>query len=122
MTKKRVLLGLLAVVVVGVVVVTALGRNGGEEGVPVETAGVGRSTVIQTVNSTGKIQPMVQVNISADVSAKITQLAVDEGDWVEKGALLVQLDREQYVASVESAEANLSAAQALFENWNRQQS
>jgi HlyD family secretion protein len=112
MTKKRVLLGLLAVVVIGVVVVTALGRNGGEEGVPVETAGVGRSTVIQTVNSTGKIQPMVQVNISADVSAKITKLAVDEGDWVEKGALLVQLDREQYEAAVESAVANLSAAQA----------
>jgi HlyD family secretion protein len=112
MTKKRALLGLLAVVVIGVVVVTALGRNGGEEGVAVETAGVGRSTVIQTVNSTGKIQPMVQVNISADVSAKITKLAVDEGDWVEKGALLVQLDREQYEAAVESAEANLSAAQA----------
>jgi len=112
MTKKRVLLGLLALVVVAVVVVTALGRNRGEQGLQVETAEVERSTVVQTVKSTGKIQPMVQVNISADVSAKITRLAVDEGDWVEKGALFVQLDREQYEASVESAEANLSAAQA----------
>jgi len=78
----------------------------------VEVAAVDRSTVVQTVTATGKIQPMVQVNISADVSAKITRLGVDEGDWVEKGTLLVELDRERYVAEVESQEANLSAAQA----------
>ena len=112
MTKKRVLLGLLAVVVVAVVVVTALGRGRGDDGLPVEVAAVDRSTVVQTVTATGKIQPMVQVNISADVSAKIIRLGVDEGDWVEKGALLVELDRERYLAEVESQEANLSAAQA----------
>ncbi|PWB68472.1 MAG: efflux RND transporter periplasmic adaptor subunit [Holophagae bacterium] len=112
MTKKRILLGLLAVVIVAVVVVTALGRNRGDDGLAVEVAAVDRSTVVQTVTATGKIQPMVQVNISADVSAKITRLGVDEGDWVEKGTLLVELDRERYVAEVESQEANLSAAQA----------
>ena len=41
MTKKRVLLGLVVVVVVGVVVVTALGRSRGDDGVPVEVAAVG---------------------------------------------------------------------------------
>jgi len=112
MTKKRVLLSLLVLVIGAVIVVTALGRNRGEEGIAVEVAGVGRNTVVQTVNATGKIQPMVQVKISADVSAKITRLGVDEGDWVEKGAFLVELDRERYVAEVESQAANLSAAQA----------
>ncbi|HSO23766.1 MAG TPA: efflux RND transporter periplasmic adaptor subunit, partial [Chondromyces sp.] len=67
---------------------------------------------VQTVTGTGKIQPMIQVNISADVSAKITRLEVKEGQWVEEGTLLVELDREAYLAAVESAEANLSAAQA----------
>ena len=112
MTKKRALLGLLVLVVGAVIVMTALGRNRGEEGVAVVVAPVARNTVVQTVNATGKIQPMVQVNISADVSAKITRLGVDEGDWVEKGAFLVELDRERYVAEVESQEANLSAAEA----------
>jgi HlyD family secretion protein len=112
MTKKHILLGLLAVVVVAVVGVTALGRGRGDDELPVEVAAVDRSTVVQTVTATGKIQPMVQVNISADVSAKIIRLGVDEGDWVEKGALLVELDRERYLAEVESQEANLSAAQA----------
>jgi HlyD family secretion protein len=82
------------------------------EGVAVETETVARSTVIETVTATGKIQPMTQVNISADVSAKITRLAVQEGDWVDKGALLLELDRERYVAAVESAQASLSSALA----------
>jgi HlyD family secretion protein len=48
-----------------------------------------------------------------------------EGQWVEKGAFLVGLDRERYVAAVESAEANVSSAQAnatlVRENMNRAQ-
>jgi HlyD family secretion protein len=52
------------------------------------------------------------VKISADVSAKITKLAVVEGQWVEQGALLVELDRARHLATVESGEANVRAAQA----------
>lgn len=63
-------------------------------------------------NATGKIQPVTQVNVSADVSAKITRLLVQEGDWVEKGQLLVELDRENHVAAVESTEASLRVAES----------
>jgi HlyD family secretion protein len=100
------------VVVVAIIAFASLGRNGGDKGIAVEVEPVGKRTVIQTVTATGKIQPMIQVNISADVSAKITQLGVEEGDWVEKGTLLVELDRERYAAAVDSAEANLRAGQA----------
>jgi len=113
MTKKRRwLIGLGAVVVVAIIAFASLGRNGGDKGISVEVETVGKRTVIQTVTATGKIQPMIQVNISADVSAKITKLGVEEGDWVEKGKLLVELDRERYAAAVDSAEANLRAGQA----------
>jgi HlyD family secretion protein len=113
MTKKRRwLIGLGAVVVVAIIAFASLGRNGGDKGIAVEVEPVGKRTVIQTVTATGKIQPMIQVNISADVSAKITKLGVEEGDWVEKGTLLVELDRERYAAAVDSAEANLRAGQA----------
>ena len=110
--KKTLLIGLpvLAVVIVGGL--TLASRKRGVEGIEVQIENVGRREVIQTVTATGKIQPMIQVNISADVSAKITRLDVEEGQWVEQGSLLVELDRERYLAAVESAEANLSAAQA----------
>jgi len=110
--KKTLLIGLPVIVVVVVAGFTLASRNRGVEGIEVETEGVERRHVVQTVTATGKIQPMVQVNISADVGAKITRLEVEEGEWVEQGALLVELDRERYLAAVESAEANLSAAQA----------
>ena len=84
-------------------------QNGGPEGVEVEIEPVARMTVVETVDATGRIQPKTQVNISADVSAKITRLEVDEGDWVDKGALLLQLDRASYVAAVESAQAVLGS-------------
>ena len=78
----------------------------------VQTATVGLETIVQKVNATGRIQPKTQVRISADVSAKIMRLHVEEGDSVEEGQLLVELDRERYEAAVESAEANVRSAQA----------
>jgi len=110
--KKALLIGLPIVAVIVIAGLTLASRNRGVEGIEVQVEPVGRREVVQTVTATGKIQPMIQVNISADVSAKITRLEVEEGQWVEEGALLVELDRERYLAAVESAEANLSSAQA----------
>lgn len=113
MSKKKLTLTILiaAVVIAGAGIAWKV--NGREpEGVAVETAPVGAMTVVQTVTATGRIQPVTQVNISADVSAKITRLEVKEGQWVDKGDLLLELDRERYVAAVESAEANLRSAEA----------
>jgi HlyD family secretion protein len=110
--KKKLIIGLPIVAVLVAATLAIASRNGGVEGVAVEVERAGRRQVVQTVNATGKIQPMIQGNISADVGAKITRLAVEEGQWVEQGALLVELDRERYLASVESAQANWSAAQA----------
>jgi HlyD family secretion protein len=86
--------------------------NRGEQLTEVQTATVGRQTIVQKVNATGRIQPKTQVRISADVSGKIIALHVEEGDWVDKGELLVELDNERYLAAVESAEASVRSAQA----------
>jgi HlyD family secretion protein len=110
--KKRVVwigagLGVVALVALGL---TARGR--GEKSLEVQTAKAARKEIVQKVNATGRIQPRTQIKISADVSAKIRRIHVREGQWVEKGALLVELDRERYLAAVESAEANVRSAQA----------
>lgn len=122
MKKKIILIGAAVVVVLAVVVALAL-RGGGNNIQVVETAKVKRQKIVQKVNATGKIQPKTQVKISADVSAKITRLAVEEGQWVEKGTLLVELDREKYLADVESAEANVRSAKAnaklIYENMKK---
>ncbi|TMQ59394.1 MAG: efflux RND transporter periplasmic adaptor subunit [Candidatus Eisenbacteria bacterium] len=122
MKRKPLLIGAAILVVVAVVSGMAL-RGHGSKTPEVQTAKVVRQKIVQRVNGTGKIQPKTQVEISADVSAKITRLPVVEGQWVEKGALLVELARERYVAAVESAVASVSSAEAnaslVSENMSR---
>jgi len=101
-----------AVLVVAAVAMVVAAKGRGKKGLEVQSAKVGRQEIVQKVNATGRIQPRTQIKISADVSAKIKKLGVVEGQWVEKGAFLVGLDRERYLAAVESAEANVRSAQA----------
>ncbi|HOX27061.1 MAG TPA: efflux RND transporter periplasmic adaptor subunit [Candidatus Krumholzibacteria bacterium] len=113
MRRKSLWIGVAAVVVVAGGVAGALAlRGGGNKALEVQTAKVDRQKIIEKVNGTGTIQPKIQVKIGADVSAKITKLAVVEGQWVEKGTLLIELDRERYLAAVESAEASVRSAEA----------
>jgi len=110
---------LLTAVVAGAFVI----GGSDDELIEVQTATVARETIIQKVNATGRIQPKTQIRISADVSARITVLHVKEGQWVENGTLLIELDRERYMAAVESAEATVRSAQAnsklVMENMNK---
>jgi HlyD family secretion protein len=110
--KKWVLILAFLVVCAGAVSVWYFTKDKGPEQIEVQTEQVARMEIVQTVTATGRIQPKKQVNISADVSAKITGLYVEEGDWVEKGTLLVELDHARYLAAEESAEASLRVAQA----------
>ncbi|MDH4110037.1 MAG: efflux RND transporter periplasmic adaptor subunit [Gammaproteobacteria bacterium] len=110
MKKKTIVIGTaaLAVAVAGVLFL----RGNEDELLEVQTSRIGRETIVQKVNATGRIQPKTQIRISADVSAKIVALHVEEGDWVEAGTLLVELDRERYEAAVERAQANVRSAQS----------
>jgi len=122
MKKFIIVLVLLVIIAAGTFYGLKL-KNGGPDGIAVETAPVGRMTIVETVEATGRIQPRTQVNISADVSAKITRLDVKEGEWVEKEQFLLELDSERYAAAVERAEASLNASQAnvnlALENQNK---
>jgi len=108
---KIIIVSITILIVVAVVVSLSIGKNG-NEALEVETQAVKRNKVVQTVTATGKIQPKTQVKISADVAGKIKRLDVKEGNWVEKGQFLVELDRERYEAMVESAEASLRSVEA----------
>ncbi len=111
--KRRVLwIGAAGLLVVGAVAAVLVMRGRGGKELEVQTTPVSRQKIVQKVNGTGRIQPRVQVKVSADLSARITKLAVQEGQWVEKGTLLVELERDRYLAAVESAEASVRSAQA----------
>jgi HlyD family secretion protein len=112
MKKKWIVVGGVALfVVVGAIGMISM-KGRGPKAPEVQTGKVSRQKIVQKVSGTGKIQPKTQVKISADVSARINKIAVVEGQHVEKGQLLVELDRERYTAMVESGEANVHSATA----------
>ncbi len=81
--------------------------------VTVETPKVRDVTEIITAN--GKIQPEVEVKISPEVSGEIVELTIKEGDWVNKGDLLVRIRPDTYLSAKESAEAMLKASEANYQ-------
>ena len=109
---KKIIISVIVLVIIATGFYIKSNNSSDDKAIIVELTKVKKAKIIQKVNATGKIQPKTQINISADVSAKITNLYVKEGEWVEKGKLLVEIDREKYLASVESQEANVLSAQA----------
>lgn len=78
-------------------------------------------TIIERVSASGKIQPEIEVNITAEVSGQIIRLPVKEGDRVQKGDLLVQINPDLYDAALNRAQAaansarsNLASAKAQY--------
>ncbi len=112
MSRKKIILISLFLVVAAVIIVAVVSRDGSPEAIEVQTAKAEKQKIVETVSATGRIQPKTQVKISADVAAKIIQMPVEEGDWVEKGEFLVQLDQEKFEAAVERSEANVRSAEA----------
>ena len=73
--------------------------------ITVQTEKVARRNITETVVANGKIQPVLQVKISPEVSGEIIELPVKEGQSVKKGDLLVKIKPDTYIANVKSAEA-----------------
>lgn len=78
--------------------------------VTVETAGKRQLTA--TVSAEGKIEPVTQVKVSAEIPGRITKLAVKEGDVVAQGDFLVELDPETYKSALDAAKSALKSAKA----------
>jgi len=82
--------------------------------ISVVTAQPEQRGIIRTVQAPGEVEACAEVDISSEVVAKILELPVEEGDWVEKDQLLCRLDDADYRARVLSAEANVARLKALI--------
>ncbi|MGE0447958.1 MAG: efflux RND transporter periplasmic adaptor subunit [Vicinamibacterales bacterium] len=71
------------------------------------------------VSASGKIQPKRLVNISADTSGRVVDLAVNEGDRVLKGQFLLQIDPKSLRTRVDSGTAALAAAEGALDQMRQ---
>jgi HlyD family secretion protein len=80
--------------------------------IAVQTEKVARRNLTELVVANGRIQPVLQVVINPEVSGEITDLPVKEGQYVQKGDVLVRIKPDNYIASKNSAYANYQSALA----------
>lgn len=109
--KKR--SGLIWAVVIGIVLVSLFvgiffGGKKVDNGVNVEQ--VGRHDIVASVTETGKIEPVLEVKIAADVSGEVVDLQISEGREVKKGEVLVSIRPDNYQSALEQAQASVNAA------------
>ena len=69
----------------------------------------------QGVRLSGQVKGNTQVDVLPKLSGKVEQIAVNVGDVVKKGDLLVQLDDSDIRSQVAQAEAGVAAARAALE-------
>lgn len=112
--KKKIVIGVVVVVVLGAVAYANF-RFKRTEGVTVNTEAVQKRKLEALVSASGKIEPKRSVNISADTSGRVTDLAVNEGDRVTQGQFLLQIDPRNLRTRVQSGEASLGAARSQTE-------
>ena len=108
--KKLFISGLIGLLII-LIILGNIFRDDSEV-INVETEKVGRKTIIQKVNASGKIQPESEVKISATSSAIIDSITVVEGEYVKKNQHLISLDRKQLQANVDQVTSSVRSASA----------
>jgi HlyD family secretion protein len=68
--------------------------------------------IIQSVNSTGKVEPVRRVSVGASVSGPVSELYVDFNEKVIEGQLMAKIDQRLYKASVQRDQASLRTREA----------
>jgi HlyD family secretion protein len=86
--------------------------GGGPDVPTVETDTVQRHRIIETVIASGRIQPEVEVKVSAEVSGQLIELPVREGDRVKTGDLLARINPDIFESRLSQAKAALNNARA----------
>jgi HlyD family secretion protein len=109
--KKTILFSAILLVIVALALVAIFKKK--EAVITVQSEKVVRRSLTELVVANGKIQPVVQVTLSPEVSGEIIELPVKEGQSVKKGDLLVKIKPDPYIASRNSAEANYKYSMAL---------
>ena len=109
--RRKLAIGILVgtVFVVATVLTIVRSRDRGSE---VRLEEVTRRDLVAIVTASGNVRARRTVDLSSDVSARVSELLVREGDDVRSGQVLLRLDPTQFQAAVSRARAALSQAEA----------
>lgn len=111
---KKKWLGLIAVVGIIAVPLVVKSKSGGD-GKPVDIAIAAQQEIKPTILASGSLTYRTEVDLRSEVTARVQEILVAEGDDVKAGQLLLRLDPESYRNAIEREEAGLRQSSLSIE-------
>lgn len=79
------------------------------------TTTIAKGTLTQTVTATGDLAPVLNVNVSSQISGNILKLYVDWNSTVKKDQVLAELDPSSYKTALQQSDGQLANAKASLQ-------
>ncbi len=116
--KKRniIIIALVSVLLIALIIAKKQGVIGGTEYTKISSEKVEIRSIIESITASGKIQPEKEIMIAPDASGEIKGLFVKEGDSVHIGQLLLKINPDIYLSTVDKVTANLNSSKANLAN------
>lgn len=105
--KKKIIWGIIILITVGFIWQKYFRSSGEEEA---ESFIVKKGSVEKTLSVSGNIEPKEYVDLSFELPALVSWVEIKVGDKVEKGQILMRLDKSSLVANVREAEIAVEQA------------
>ena len=106
--RKWIILSILLIAIISIFIAASLRKK--DDAISVQTGKVERRDITEEVVANGRVQPVLQVKISPEVSGEIIELPVKEAQQVKKGDLLLRIKPDFYIANRNSAEASYKSS------------
>ena len=127
--KKLILAAIISLVIAVPVVKKTIAGNAQKT---VQVEALQEQVITRSILASGNLQHQEKVQLSTEVIGKVKQIFIKEGDRINKGQLLLQIDDEAYRSATEQQQAavrmqelRITQLQADYKNaqaqWQRQQ-
>jgi HlyD family secretion protein len=117
-TRTKVFFGLGGLVVVAATVAAVSLRGGNGDDGPV-TIEVVRDSIVQKALAIGNIEPNVEISVKSQISGVVRELLVDDGDFVEAGAPLLEVKPNPTPIELAEASRQVELREVELENQER---
>lgn len=121
-TKKRVIIGVIILIVVALVVLIAVNAGKGKKNTVAAAyseAAVSRGNITKTIEASGTIEPLDRYEITSLAKGEILSSPYEEGDMVNEGDLLYQIDDEDAQLTIEKTQNSIERAQISQSKTNQ---
>ncbi|MBU1234988.1 MAG: efflux RND transporter periplasmic adaptor subunit [Proteobacteria bacterium] len=84
---------------------------------PAKIMTIEQVAAVQTFKFPGKVQALDRVELSFEVSGKLIELAVNEGQHVKEGDLIARIDPSDYESKLDASQASVNQTKAELDRY-----